>query len=175
MRTHNEQMFRIARPPRRWYNVLAMGCTSSGVYQKPFGAGDVSPVCLTRGISVTPGGFFKLMVEKSTNLTYNTLIRTVGRWMRLTRPGENLKLNYKNSRSLCRERDVYFLFFKLRIATISKAIVSKICISSNVLIIITTFLQDARNGVRARPPVARINVLCCQGAMCFFKIREWTF
>ena len=59
-----------------------MGCASSGVYQKPFGAGDVSLACLTRDMSVTPGGFFKLGLEKSIGPIYNMLSKRAESWMR---------------------------------------------------------------------------------------------
>ena len=44
------------------------------------------------------------------------------------------------------EQDGYFLFFRFRIATISSATVKITMSSSYVLIIITTFRQDARIG-----------------------------
>ncbi len=47
-------------------------------------------------------------------------------------------------------QDGYFLFFRFRIATTSKATVSMICISSYVLINTTPFLQNSGR-VEARP------------------------
>ena len=51
---------------------------------------------------------------------------------------QNIKLCYKNSRpNFTREQDGYFLYVYVKIATMSKEVVSIICNSSYVLIIIT--------------------------------------
>ena len=58
--------------------------------------------------------------------------------MQLTRPGEVSIYAIRNSRpNFSRAQDGYFLFVYVKIATISKTVVSIICNSSYVLIIIT--------------------------------------
>ena len=66
---------------------------------------------------------------------------------------------------LWREQDGYFLFFRFRIATISKATLTIRLNSSYVLIIITT-LRKVSDWVRARPPVPWVSILYCHGAVC---------
>ena len=81
-------------------------------------------------------------------------------------PAKIYNKTIKNSRLLCQEQDGYFLFFRFRIAIIKSPIVNITINSSYVLIIITTFRKTS-DWVRARPPAARLNILCCHGAVVF--------
>ncbi len=69
--------------------------------------------------------------------------------MQVTRPGESL--NLRDSRLLCQEQDGYFLFFMLRIATISSATVKITMNSSYVLIIITSSVRMLGTGESTSP------------------------
>lgn len=57
------------------------------------------------------------------------------------------------------EQDGYFLFFRFRMATINKAMLTIRLNSSYVLIRHHSFPQDT-DRVGARPPTARVNILC---------------
>ncbi len=80
-----------------------------------------------------------------------------------TSPDPALYYAKSNSRLLFQSQDGYFLFFRFKIATISNPIVSIICNSSYVLIMITSPERFSVR-VRARPPASQVSILYCNGA-----------
>ena len=76
--------------------------------------------------------------DKIERLTYNILNKVAGRWVPSPDSAKYIVYVVKNSRpNFTRAQDGYFLFVYVKIAIMSKAVVSIICNSSYVLIIIT--------------------------------------
>ena len=99
---------------------------------------------------------------------YNRLNRTAGRWRQSPDPAQ-VNTAIRNSHpTFTREQDGYFLFFRFRIATIRRPVVSIIMNSSYVLI---RFPPSARLGTSgAALSAALVSLLYCQGATNQFLV-----
>ena len=99
-------------------------------------------------------------------LTYNILNKVAGRWVPSPDSAKYIVYVVKNSRpNFTRAQDGYFLFVYVKIAIMSKAVVSIICNSSYVLIIIP--LSVRLKSDESTSPSYPIQFWCLRIAPCF--------